>query len=122
MRTHHFKRTISEVSKRDTEGLTLVRSEAPQVRLTHHVLPVHQDVYANYSGISMQNDSKDNRSGPFTSGGKFGLLKALRSYDDIFDTLFPLNRVWLKYKQHSAADTSVPEENRETTLRATYPV
>jgi hypothetical protein len=33
---------------------------------------------------------------PFTKGGKLGLLKALRSYDDIFDTLLPRYRVWLK--------------------------
>lgn len=38
---------------------------------------------------------------PFTSGGKLGLSKAPKSYDEIFVTRFPLYKVWLKYKQHS---------------------
>ena len=39
---------------------------------------------------------------PLTRGGKLGLLNAFKSYEDVLDTRFPRNKVWLKYRQHSS--------------------
>ncbi len=81
--------------------------EAPQARLTDYVLPVDHNVDADYSAYRMSDRKNEDitTTVPFTKGGKLGLLKALRSYDDIFEQRLPRRSVWLKYRQHSTHDS-----------------
>ena len=52
---------------------------------------------------------------PLTRGGKLGLLNAFKSYEDVLDTRFPRNKVWLKYRQHS--NSGLPQCASKCTLK-----
>lgn len=78
-------------------------SESAETRLAQNIVPVDDDIDPNYN--ICQRPAYARRSlamSPFTRGGKLGLLKALRSYDDIFSTLLPRYSVWLKYREDSS--------------------
>lgn len=68
-------------------------AETPKACLSYHIVPIDHDVNANCSTLITLEQHKYIQDRPFTSGGKLGLLKALRSYDESFETLLPLKRV-----------------------------
>lgn len=77
-------------------------SKSANTGLAQYIIPINNDVNSNYYMHQRPGClQRELATSPFTRGGKFGLLKALRSYDDIFDTLLPRYSVWLKYKEHS---------------------
>ena len=67
--------------------------ETAHVCLSDHVVPVNNYVDPNYkdrSCLVLKCLDVDSKAIPFTSGAKFGLLNASRSYEETFDTLLPL--------------------------------
>ena len=80
-------------SERKNATLTFMGSKSSEARLSNDVVPIHDNVNSNYKQITIDEKVEITFGPPFTSGGKFGLLNAPRSYDDIFVTLFPRNKV-----------------------------
>ena len=59
--------------------LTFMGSKSLEARLSNDVVPIHNDVNSNYQQVTITRKVEMTFSPPFTSGGKFGLLKAPRS-------------------------------------------
>jgi len=77
---------------------TLMRSEPAKARLSDDFVPVHHDVDSHCregSALLLKNAALEVvvYYSPFTRGGKLGLVKALKSADDIFETLLPRKTV-----------------------------
>ena len=65
--------------KRKKETLTFMGSKSSEARLSNDVVPIDDNVNSNYKQVTINRKVEMTFSSPFTSGGKFGLLKALRS-------------------------------------------
>ena len=74
-----------------------MRSESAKARLSDDLAPVHHDVDSHCREGSVPTLEKTQCSrlwySPFTRGEKLGLVKALKSADDIFETLLPRKTV-----------------------------
>lgn len=72
--------------------------EFPKASLANNIVPVHDYIDSHCvkesrSSFAFVESEWDYVHVPFTRGWKFGLLNALKSYEDIFVTRFPLNKV-----------------------------
>ena len=65
--------------KRKNVTLTFMGFKSSEARLSNDVVPIDDDVNSNYKQVTIDQNVEMIFSLPFTSGGKFGLLKALRS-------------------------------------------
>ena len=54
-------------------------SKSSEARLSNDVVPIDDNVNSNYKQVTIDEKVEITFGSPFTSGGKFGLLNALRS-------------------------------------------
>ena len=65
--------------ERKNTTITFMSSKSSEARLSNDVVPVDDNVNPNYKQVTIAQKVEITFGPPFTSGGKFGLLKALRS-------------------------------------------
>jgi hypothetical protein len=65
--------------KKKNAILTFMGSKSPEARLSNDVVPTDDNVNSNYKQVAIARKVEIKFDPPFTSGGKFGLLNALRS-------------------------------------------
>ena len=65
--------------KRKYAALTFMGSKPSKARLSNDVVPIDDNVNSNYKQVTFDEKVEITFGPPFTSGGKFGLLKAPRS-------------------------------------------
>jgi len=75
-----------------------MRSESAKARLSDDFVPVHHDVDSHcregsVPALKKIAALKGCGDSPFTRGEKLGLVKALKSADEIFETLLPRKTV-----------------------------
>jgi len=75
---------------------TFMRPKSAKALLSDDIVPIHYYVYphclersVNLCALAL----KVVWYSPFTRGGKLGLVKALKSLDEVFETLLPRKRV-----------------------------